>query len=78
MWDEIKIPIRYRSDRSQARALLESVVMETVGDYSVHAKVAWENMVGKYRIEDARIESMIILQASDNWMEYTVRSVVVL
>jgi hypothetical protein len=32
-------------------------------------------MVNKYRIEDARIEPMVLLIANDNWMEFTVRYV---
>lgn len=37
---------------------------------------SWQNMVRHYRVEDANVEPMITLQATDNWIEFTVRYVV--
>ena len=33
-------------------------------------------MVKKYKIEDERVEPMITMYATDNWMEFTLRYVV--
>ena len=33
-------------------------------------------MVHKYRIEDARVDPVVTLKATDNWLEFTVRYVV--
>lgn len=77
LWDEIKIPVKYGSDRRLARNILEQVVNEIVTDDVISAtKAAWQGMVRKYLIENARIEPAVTLMLTDNWMEFTVRYVV--
>jgi small-conductance mechanosensitive channel len=76
LWDEITVPVRYGSDYRAAYALLEKVVTEVAGDYVNEAKESWKTIVEKFMIEDARVEPMVTLVASDNWMEFTVRYVV--
>lgn len=76
LWDEIRVPVRYGSDLGLARALLEKVVEEVTGDYSRHAKESWAEMVSRYRIEDAQVDPMVTLVATDNWLDFTVRYVV--
>lgn len=76
LWDEITVPVKYGSDYRYAKALLERVVQEVVGEYAVGAKLRWRELVQRYRIEDARVEPMVTLVANDNWMEFTVRYVV--
>jgi len=76
LWDEITVPIRFGSDHRMARALLETIVREEVGDYAGVASESWREMVRKYRIEDARVEPMVTMTANDNWMEFTIRYVV--
>jgi len=38
--------------------------------------VAWEGIVKKYKIEDAKVEPSVSLVANNNWMEFTIRYVV--
>lgn len=76
LWDEVVVPVRYGSDPRLARELIERAVREVVGGYVSHATSAWEKMVRKYRIEDARIEPMVMLIANDNWLEFAARYVV--
>jgi len=76
LWDEIIVPVKFESDREMTREILTRVVNEVVGEYVVYAKGAWPEIVKKYKIEDARIEPTIIMVATDNWMEFTVRYVV--
>lgn len=77
LWDEIKIPVKYGSDHQLARNILEQVVKEIVTDDVMSAvKTAWQAMVRKYLIENARIEPAVTLVLTDNWMEFTVRYVV--
>lgn len=76
LWDELKVPVTFGSDRERARRVLreiaEAVTQETVSD----GRRTWGEMVRKYRIEDARIEPMVHLRATDNWIEFTVRYIV--
>ena len=75
LWDEITVPVKYGSDYRLAREILQKIVDAALGEFVPKAKHTWQEMVNKYRIEDARIEPMILLIANDNWMEFTVRYV---
>lgn len=76
VWDEINIPVKYGSDHRLARTILQQVAEEVVGEYVPLAKTEWKTMVHKYLIEDAKIEPMISLVTTDNWIEFTLRYVV--
>jgi small-conductance mechanosensitive channel len=76
VWDEITVPVKYGSDHRLARSILQQVAEEVVGEYVPKAQKEWKNMVRKYLIEDAKIEPMVTLVTTDNWMEFTLRYVV--
>jgi len=76
LWDEIRIPVRFGSDRQAARALIQQAADDVVAEYAATAAVAWKDMVKRYMIEDARVTPAITLVVNDNWMEYTLRYVV--
>lgn len=76
LWDEISIPVKYGSDFRLAEKIFAAVANEIVGGYVKAAKDSWKVMVNKYLIEDAKIEPMVTLQLTDNWIEYSVRYVV--
>ncbi|MCB2212204.1 mechanosensitive ion channel family protein [bacterium] len=76
LWDEITIPIRFGSDYAAARSIMENVLQEIVGEYSEFAKRAWQEMIAKFLIEQARIEPMISMVADENWVTFTLRYVV--
>lgn len=76
LWDEISIPVKYGSNFRLAEKIFAAVANEIVGGYVKAAKDSWKVMVNKYLIEDAKIEPMVTLQLTDNWIEYSVRYVV--
>ncbi|MGI8510824.1 MAG: mechanosensitive ion channel family protein [Gemmatimonadaceae bacterium] len=76
LWDEVRLPIKYGSDRALARKIFTDVIDELVGDYTKQAGVAWDAMLRKYRLEEAKLEPMVTLIATDNWLEFTIRYVV--
>ena len=76
LWDEISIPVKYGSDFRLAEKILAEVANEIVGGYVKAAKDSWKVMVNKYLIEDAKIEPMVTLQLTDNWIEYSIRYVI--
>ncbi|HET7631605.1 MAG TPA: mechanosensitive ion channel domain-containing protein [Gemmatimonadaceae bacterium] len=76
LWDEIRLPVRFGSDRARARAIIQSVADRVVGEYTTTAAAAWVGMVQKYRIENAAVAPIISLVATDNWLQYTLRYVV--
>jgi len=76
LWDEILLGVKYGSDYRLARAILERVGREVVGEYASEATQTWEKLVRKYRIEKAVIQPTVTLIANTNWMEYTLRYIV--
>ncbi len=73
LWDELKLPVKYGSDHREARALLERIAKENLSEYAAGAEATWKGLVGRYAIEDARVEPMVTLVATDNWIELTLR-----
>ena len=76
LWDEIKIPIRYGSDIVLAREILNKAALETTNQFVPDAKQQWNEMKGKFRIEDASVEPLVFMIANDNWLEFSLRYVV--
>lgn len=76
LWDEITLPVKYGSDWKLAREMLRGIVNEVLVDYAAQVKASWLTMVRRYRVEEANVEPMITLRATDNWIEFTVRYVV--
>ncbi len=76
LWDEIRVPIRYGSDRALARRILEESAHAVVGKYTEQSRAAWAHMLRTYRLEEARVEPLVTLVATDNWLDYTARYVV--
>lgn len=76
VWDEITLPVKYGSDWVLAREMLRGIVDEVLADYAGQVKDSWLNMVRQYRVEEANVEPMVTLRATDNWIEFTVRYVV--
>lgn len=76
LWDEIILPVKYGSDWKLAREMLRGLVNEVLVDYASQVKESWANVVRQYRVEEANVEPMITLRATDNWIEFTLRYVV--
>jgi small-conductance mechanosensitive channel len=76
LWDEVRVPIKYGSDWRSARDMLDRVTREVIGDYPERAAEHWTTMLRQYRLEEATLEPIITLQATDNWLEFTIRYVV--
>ena len=76
LWDEIMLPIKYGSDYGLARALIEGVAEEVVGDYARSAESAWEQITRRYVVEKAGVRPMVTMIANQNWIEFTLRYVV--
>lgn len=76
LWDEIQIPVRYGSDYEMARKLLTDCAEKVIGEYTLFAQEAWEDLVQKFMIEDAKIDPVVSMSADENWVTFIVRYVV--
>ena len=77
LWDEIKLPIQYGSNYEKAREILLIIGREVAGDLTEQSKEKWTALQSKYRLEDAQTEPMVSIIANDNWVEFTLRYVVI-
>ncbi len=73
LWDEVTIPIRYGSDLEMTRQLILETANVVVGDFTTNAKQAWNKVVKRYLIENARLEPLVTLEADENWVTFTLR-----
>ena len=76
LWDEITIPIKTKGDYKYAKEIFTKILKEEVGDFSNSSQKAWDNMIGKYDIENARVQPMITMVFDQNWITFTLRYVV--
>ena len=56
--------------------ILEKAAKNIVGNYTEKAQEEWDKMVKKYILENQSIHSIVTVEATDNWIEYTLRYVV--
>ena len=76
LWDEMVIPLKTNSDYKYALSMLENILEEEVGDFARSSQAAWNQMIGKYSIENARVQPMVTMSFDENWMTFTLRYVV--
>jgi small-conductance mechanosensitive channel len=76
LWDEIILPIRYGSSVEYTRQTLINIADDVVGDFTDSVRESWHNLSKLYAVEDATIEPMVTIAATDNWIEFTLRYVV--
>jgi small-conductance mechanosensitive channel len=77
LWDEIKIPIMYGSNYDKAKLILEQIGQSIEGNIDATSQEKWSELQLKYKLEDAQTEPMISIVANDNWVEFTLRYVVI-
>jgi len=76
LWDEIVVPVKYGSDVGLARQLISAAADDLLSDYAAKARIAWDELVKKYPIENAQVEPLITMLADENWISLTLRYVV--
>jgi small-conductance mechanosensitive channel len=76
LWDEFKIPVRFGSDWRLAQEIIEKAVIAHVAAYSEDASANWEVLARKFLVEAARVQPLVTVVVTDNWIEFTVRYVV--
>lgn len=76
LWDEIRIPVKYGSDLEFAREILGREVEAEVGEFARRSSEAWQSLVTRYLIENARVEPLVTMVADESWVTFTVRYIV--
>lgn len=76
LWDEICIPIKTNGDYTYANNVFTKILNDEVGDFANSSQISWDKMIGKYNIENARVQPMITMAFDQNWITFTLRYVV--
>ena len=76
LWDEMTIPIKTEGDYKYAKETFLKILEDEVGDFSKTSQIAWDQMIGNYSIENARVTPMISMTFDENWITLTLRYVV--
>lgn len=76
IWDEINFPIRYGSDIELTKKIISDAASETLTDYISSSKSKWAEIVNKYYIENAVLDSTIAVSLTDNWTQFNLRYIV--
>ena len=76
LWDEICVPIKTSGDYVYANQIFTKILNDEVGDFANSSQVSWDKMIGKYNIENARVQPMITMAFDQNWITFTLRYVV--
>ncbi|MCU1449606.1 MAG: Transporter, MscS family, partial [Acidimicrobiales bacterium] len=74
IWEELSVPITYRSDWHRAEEILEEEAVRASASEGARAAVA--AMERRYPIPHAEVEPRVFVRATDNWMELSARFVV--
>ena len=68
LWDEMTIPIKTEGDYKYAKETFLKILEDEVGDFSKTSQLAWNQMIGNYSIENARVAPMISMTFDENWI----------
>lgn len=76
LWDEIYVPVKTNGDYIYAKKTFTRILNDEVGDFANSSQISWDKMIGKYNIENARVQPMITMVFDQNWITFTLRYVV--
>ncbi len=74
IWEELTVPIAYRSDWRAAERILHQEAVRASGVEG--AQEAMRAMTRRYPVPRAELEPRVFARATDNWMELSARFVV--
>jgi small-conductance mechanosensitive channel len=77
LWDEIKVPIQFGSNYKIAMEVFKKAGFDIVNDFPEKSKEQWTSLQKKYLLEEAQTEPMETLTVNNNWVEFTLRYVVI-
>jgi small-conductance mechanosensitive channel len=73
LWEEIKIPVSYQTDRRLAETILLDCAREVTGDIVREAEPHRGAMEKRYFIDFGALEPRVFWQITDNWLELNLR-----
>jgi len=66
----------YGSDIDLAKLIVIKIASETLSEFTANSKSQWKDVVNKYYIEDAKVDSTLTITLTDNWIQFNLRYIV--
>jgi len=76
IWDEIKLPVTYKSNIQAASDILKSAGGEYSREFMAGAERQIEKMEQIFRVPRFELEPVVYMKVTDNWVELTLRYLV--
>jgi small-conductance mechanosensitive channel len=76
IWEEIRVPVSYRSDHSCGEAILLDAARRHTVDISAVGAAALDAMERRYVVTRAELGPRVFMRLTDNWIELAVRFLV--
>ncbi|MDQ3265799.1 MAG: mechanosensitive ion channel family protein [Myxococcota bacterium] len=76
IWEELSVPIKYRSDRDRAEQILLEATRRLTVDVAALSNVALAEMQRRYFVKASELAPRVYYRLTDNWLELTVRFIV--
>jgi small-conductance mechanosensitive channel len=73
LWDEIRIPITYATDRARAEKILLEAAEKHTAPVQVEAEPHRARLVERYHMEIDSLAPRVYLRITDNWLELSLR-----
>jgi small-conductance mechanosensitive channel len=76
IWEEIRLPIHYTTDRALAERILLDAAEKATADTQKDAKLHVHKMVETYDVDVGKLAPSVFFRITDNWLELTLRFLV--
>jgi small-conductance mechanosensitive channel len=76
IWDEVKLPVTYKSNEREASQIMLAVGKEYTREFLEGAQAQMRRMQRYFLVPDFELEPTLYLQVTSNWIELTMRYLV--
>jgi small-conductance mechanosensitive channel len=76
IWEEIRVPITYASDRARAERILLDAAEQATAATQVAAQPHVRHMLEQYQLHVDQLSPRVYLRITDNWLELSLRFLV--
>jgi small-conductance mechanosensitive channel len=73
IWEEMRLPIAYNSDRHRAEQIILDAVKRHTLKISEVGDEALKELERRYMVQSSELEPRVFLRLTDNWVEMAVR-----
>lgn len=69
----MKLPVRYDCDWESARTIFETAARTVTSELVGQSEDGWKHFVQKFQVEKARVDPLVTMVVTGDWIEFTIR-----